>query len=555
MQEEGDRTWQWGLGLLGGVVLLVLLAVFWGWPKLQERGTEKALSRASELIASKDYRQAQLLYEQVVQLHPDHFQARRLLADFYALGKSPEALFQWREVARREPGNDANWLGLANTALQFGDLKTVREAVAGVSSAGRTQIDYKRYVAALALAEGDKVALRAALLDLVQSDPANVRARFNLAALDILSARAEDRGAARQELEKLARTGPMQIKATLVLLRLMEAGRLSVTITEVAQAVLPAKNGAGLDDLVKHMQAQPDPSSQDAADLCRWLQANGRGVVALAWIETLPEATRSHPVILSVWAECAASARDWPVLKKTLEAGAWGVLPPSLVDHAFAAQDIRQEGGSAAAEAEAKSWQRAIDAAGKSVGSLQVLVRLAHVFSWMEQLEVTLARIVVLKPEDQTVRADLIAVAESLGEADAALEHYRNWARTPLAASSVKARTALLGVLVGSVDAPTREWLTDETLKTEPAMIAARALRSYQLGSRPAALEMIQGLSQPVASYPQRVRLVVAYLLAGAGDTANSARWAAGINAAQLTLDEDIKLFNQIKNGPRQGVP
>jgi tetratricopeptide (TPR) repeat protein len=544
-ESDRGRVWAWAGAVTGAVVITALVAVFWGWPKIEERGAEKALRRASELIESKDYRQAQLLYEQVVQLHPGHFQARRLLADFYARGKFPEALVQWREVAKREPGNDANWFGLANTALQFGDLKTVREALDGVSPAGRNQLDYKRYVAALALAGGDKGTLRTALVDLLKSDPTNVRARFNLAALDILSEHSEERTAARRELEDLARNGPLKIKPTLVLLRLIEAGRLPVSIPDLAEAILPAKNGAGVDELVRHMQSEADPSAQDAADLCRWLAAHHRGETALGWIDTLNAATRGHPLVLRAQAECAAAVKNWPVLQKALNAGAWGVLPPGLVDYAFAAQENRTASVEANGTA-AKSWRQAVDVAGNSIGSIDVLVRLARLFSWPEQLEVALARLVMLKPDDQAAWTELIGVSERLGNGEAMLGHYRDWARTPSAASSVKADAALLAVTVGSVDARIREWLADEALKTEPAMIAARALRSYQLGSRQPALTTLAELTSPVSFYAPRIRVVAAYLLAGMGDKAGSERWVAGIELGRLSLKEDAGLFRQV---------
>ena len=536
--------WVWG-GVTFAVVLA--LAIFIGWPGIQRWSAGRALKRAGQFIELKDYRQAQLLLEQVVQLHPRHFEARRQLADFYARGKSPEALAQWKEVSRLEPENDVNWFGLANAAFQFGDLATARGALAGVSETGKAGADYHRYAAGIALAAGDKQALAEELTDLAALDPANVRLQFNAAALALLSNRPAEAAAARKTMEGLARGDPMRIRATLALLRVSEAKRSDIQVKELAANILPKGRG-GLDGLIEHMKTQPNASAVDAGDLGQWLFEHQRVNEAAAWFASLSPEFQMDPVILRLRAACALRLKDWHVLKATLLTGVWGVLPAGMAEAAFDAEERRQQPDEAA-EAEAL-WTQALDRAGHSRGALQVLLRLANEFAWMQEVERTLSRMVEYYPHDTALWEALLAKAEARGDSGDVLEYYDNWAEAMPDNLEVRVREALLSVILNRVETRMRETLNDETLQADPAIIAAKALRNWQTGMKTVARDGLAKLPPASAAKNRRVAIVAAFIWAELGERARSEEFWVLVTSRVGLLPEERKLLetSEVKN-------
>lgn len=601
--------------IAGGVVVLLALVVFVGWPRVQTWSAERALRRANEAITFKDYKQAQLLLEQVVQLHPKHHEARRQLADFYARGKSPESLRQWKEVARLEPENDANWFGLANAALQFGDLPLARTALEGVSRNAKTGVDYKRYAAGIALAAGDRNALAEALAGMAALDPSNVRLQFDSAALALLSKTPSEAAVGRARMEALARGETLRIRATLALLRVTQArkqpqpaprgtsavgsanaGATPAAVTtavaattsvavadEVAQAIFDSGKSTAsassaavpaaatrtsaaaeltsIDALIVHMKAQPAPNAVDAADLARWLLENGRTQEASNWFTTLPAAILADPTVLQLRAATAVRLRDWAVLETTLLAGAWGVLPAGMAEAAFDAQArfaLADNDGATAL------WGQALDRAGTSRGAQQVLLRLANEFRWQAGVERTLVKILALQPRDNALWDALVTTAEARGGAADALEYYDNWVQAVPENVLARAREALLAVILNDVDTRTRETLTDPALQSQSpaALVAARALRYWKLGDKTLARETLQKLppaSTLTDSKEARVVLVGGYLWAELGDAARSQTYLYDVekDPAVLKLAEERKLLDaaRVRNRTPTSTP
>lgn len=528
--------WRWALvgasvtAVAGGIVLWL-----WVWPRLERRADDRALNRAQAYLAQRDYRRAQLTLEQVVQVSPRNFGARRRLADFYLQSGSTRALQVWREVAALEPANDANWLGWAAAALHFGAIDEGRQALAHVSDAGRGLADYHRYAAGLALAVGDKATLLRELKALARIDPASHRLQFNALAVGLLSPDAAEAESARQQMIELARGGPMQIRATLALMRLAEARNPHTQFAALTAALLtaaaPAAPGAGA--LVAHMVRQPAPEAVDVVALGQWLNAHGFARESAAWIDGLDPAVAADPAVRRVRADNAAALKDWDRLAALLRAGAWGPMPPEAVDLAFAArrQRIAADGGNPG-----RTWDGALDQSEKSRPALNALLRLAREFGWREQEERTLLRIVAGNPREVPAWTALVTAAVARGDTAKCLEYYRSWVRAMPDYKPARAQLVLLSVIAGRFDPEARTQADSADLQSEPAVVAALSLVRQRQGVADAT-DSLAALPRSALA-PARTALAAGAAFAFAGMRSRSEALLALVDGAALLPEE-----------------
>ena len=215
------RRWRRRWVAVGAAVALagLLAAGYWGvvrWIAWREKGI---LQKAETAFFEHDFRRAQLLLEQAVQVNPRNLDARRQLAEFYERFGSPLALARWQDAVALEPERDEARYALAGCALRLGQPLVAREALVGVSAPGREGLEFHRLAAGLALLADDRPTLEHHLAALAALEPGDARARFNLAALQLVSPDPATSAAGRAALVALARNGPLRIRATIELMR------------------------------------------------------------------------------------------------------------------------------------------------------------------------------------------------------------------------------------------------------------------------------------------------------------------------------------------------
>ena len=106
-------------------------------------------------------------------------------------------------------------------SLRFGETQSAKEALAGVTEGASRDIAFHRMAAAVAMALRQTGALVGHLQRILQLDPSNAEARFNLAALRVWGDAAELVELAIAELRALTAPGnPMRVRAALELLKL-----------------------------------------------------------------------------------------------------------------------------------------------------------------------------------------------------------------------------------------------------------------------------------------------------------------------------------------------
>ncbi len=552
--EPSQRRRRWLFG--GAAVLGLLVAAYAGVVRWEAWSKHHNEQQAEAAFLEHDFQRTRLLLEQAVQVNPRDLDARRQLAEFYERADPTLALARWREAVVLEPERDEARFGLAGCALRLGEQAAAREALAGVSAPGRELIEYQRLAAGLALLTDDRAGLEHALARVAQLDPGDVRARFNLAALQFTSAAAPVAAAGRAVLVELARSGPLTIRATV---ELMRAGRRAPSAEpewdRLAHEVAPelADSHVGRLALARHAQAQPAPVAGDAAVLVAWLGELGLAREVLAWLDGLDPAVRTAPAVMTAHADLAARAHDWRRLQPLVQDSAWGHVTADVVTLAFAARAQHEGPGSVHARA---TWDDALDLATAQLSALHVLVRLAEAWTWSDATKAALWRVARNFPAEASAWRALAAGAEAEGDSAEAWEVAQSWARARPAEPAAQAHAQWLGVVLGGkVDAELQAAALAALAQpaAPPESLAAGALLLLGAGNPAGALAALKPHEAALATSP-RAALAYGYVLAVAGPPGEAARWL-DLAAAVKLLPKERALLDRARagTGPNAG--
>lgn len=555
----GDRPWlshrSWLIVGASCVVLLALGAGLLG-PGLVREFQQRTLQMAQDDLRKENYRQAWLRLEQAVQANPGDFIARRQLAQFYDEAGLPPALDAWRSLVRLDPGDDDNRFSLGLCALRLGNLSTARDALAGVSAAGREKAMYHRLAASIAMRTGNSEALASELAALARLDPKDPRTIFNEAALGLYGGVPERVAAARKRLEDLARGDPLRIRATLELVNESSRTGNPRAMEDLAERILPAAPRApllslwsgqhrGLPEVITYMEAQPQPEARDAVHLAEWMCRQGMAPAALAWLDTLDPAVQVTPQVQAARATCLVQMKDWRGLEAAVRAGAWGRIPDDALDLAFAAHSQREWLHPDHAQ---DTWKDALDVAAKSRDGLRIMLLLATEFQWREEAEAVLWRMARAAPSNSSNWEKLAALATAEGSTQKLLEVYQSWVQATPDNATAAGGVAWLSALLDR----SAEGVTEASNATNPGFVAAQALRYHRSGRGVEGVALLDGLPE-AARGDIRPTLVRGVLLSDLGSREESERALARIPEAQLLPEERALLeAAHVRNGVAQ---
>ncbi|MEI6860665.1 MAG: tetratricopeptide repeat protein [Verrucomicrobiota bacterium] len=536
--------------ILGAAFVVFALGAGLGlrhWVAVSERRNAR---EAEAAFLDHNFQRTQMLLEQAVQVNPRNLAARRSLAEFYERANPPLALARWREAVALEPERDEARLGLAGSSLRLGEVAAAREALSGVSAAGRDTAGYQRLAAGVALLADDRPGLEAALAHIAQLEPGDLRAQFNLAATQLGSPDSRIAATGRAALIGLARSGALTIRATLELMR--AAGR--TPSPEVAWGDLAREIGAnfvglaGRLALVRHMQAQPAPQAGDVAALLGGMRELGLASEALVWLDGLDATLRAAPEVRTAQADSVAYLRDWRRLQPLVLDGAWGAAPTDAVTLAFAARVQHEGAGASRARA---TWDDALDLARPQLSALRILLRLSEAWGWADATKAALWRIANNFPAETSAWRALAAGADAEDDSTEAGEVARSWAQAQPGNTVAQARRQWLAVL-DNTDTPALQAAARGALTaadgSAPESLAAGALLLHRAGRTEEALAALARHEPALAGAP-RAALAYGWLLAQAGRGSAAERWLALAGTAKL-LPKERALLEQAKARP-----
>ncbi len=555
------------IGLSFALALVLGALGYWvAWPKLTAWKQNRSLVEADQYEKAGDHRRALLTLEQTIQLYPRNLEAKRRLANFLERLGQRQALDVWKELALAAPQDPRHLLGLAGASLRFGEIKMAREALARLQEAGQVTPEYHRLLAGVALVTHDNAALETALAELVKVQPVDPRVHLNLAVVRLQADDAAKAAAGRAALVELARSGSMRIRAVVELLndlarRWPRPSPERVQAFEaLARALTPARGprteprqvGDPVERLVIFAMRQPEPEPEDAGALLSWLIRNGRAAAGFEWLESLPAAVRSSPLVTAAASEAALQTQDWAHLQPLLLAGAWGNLPPTAVNAAFALRESHR----GSAPADPAQWAAVVDACQSSLPALRAMLRLCEAWHWPEEQRQVLTAVTRAFATEAWAWRQLISNALVRADADQVWQIYQRWSRAVPGDATVQIETAIMGHLLQQRGAPNAA-ATAELVRAQPGNAGAAVAHALALwrAQRPDdALAALAPLPPAVFSEP-RYALASGVILADAGKAAASEQMLNRAAAERLLPAERLLLEQaRTRNQPKLGV-
>jgi tetratricopeptide (TPR) repeat protein len=447
-----------GLGLL-------VAAYFIGRPALSKWRFNRDLERSAKYEQEGDLRSAMLLLEQLNRLHPSNADIRRRLAGFYERAGQMESIVVWREAIDLDPQNPEGRLGLARSAIRFGDRLTARKVLEEHPVTEVNRIEYHRLRAGLAFLERDLSAQEEHLTALERLIPDDPKVRLNLAVLRLAKPAGSQASMARETLLGLARGPEVRIRAVVELLSDIArrwpqpTAEREDALRNLADALAPARGPLlelpsqvdHIDRLVAYAMTQPSPTPEDAVSLANWMSLNDHTEAALQWIDSLPESVSRSPVVRTAMAEFAIRIRDWPRLQALLRSGAWGPVPAEAVEQAFRARRTASASGRSGV---ASGWNAAIKAAKGSPPALRMLLRLTELWEWPAERRQVLLAIARSMPRENWAWRQLISDSLERGDGEQVWQAYQEWRRAVPGEPVVQIEAAIMGLLLGRRPVP-----------------------------------------------------------------------------------------------------
>ena len=521
------------IGVAAGLGLLVAI-YFFGRPALSKWRFNRDLGLSAKYEREGDLRSAMLLLEQLNRLHASNADIRRRLAAFYERAGQREAVVVWREAMDLDPQNPEGRLGLARSAIRFGDRPTARQALEQLEVTEANRIDYHRLRAGLAFLERDFSAQEEHLTALVRLLPDDPKVRLNLAVLHLANPAGLHAPAARDTLLELARGTEVRIRAVVELLSDIarrwpqSTPERDAALRALADTLAPARGPLlelpsrvdHIDRLVAYAMTQPSPTAEDAVSLANWMSLNENTEAALQWIDSLPESVSRSPVVRTAMAEFAIRIRDWSRLQTFLRAGAWGPVPAEAVEQAFRAH--RQASASARSGA-TSGWTAAVEAAKGSPPALRMLLRLTELWEWPVERRQVLLTIARSMPRENWAWRRLISDALGRDDSEQVWQAYQEWRRAVPGEPVVQIEAAIMGFLLGRRPVPavseTAGYL--ERQPAHPGATVAHALALWRAGRHAEAAAALDALPRADFNEP-RYALARGLVLAEAGRAAES---------------------------------
>lgn len=527
---------------LAGVGYWVIL------PNISKLRQKKDLQAAAAYAKQGDVRRAILSLEQMIQIYPDHREAKRQLANFYERVGQPRALTLWSDLVRVHPDEPANLLGLAGAALRMGQVTTARLALEELKTTGHDSYEYHQLAAGLATVDGDVVALEQHLAQQHRLKPDDAHVQLNLAIARLHHPDAHLAQAGRTALLELARRDRWRIRATIELFNDLvrrwprPTAERGAAFDALARALMPVK-GPRIDpsaqqDSVTRLFAfaiqQPDPTPEDVAALLGLMAMNGRAGAAFGWLDVLPAEVKDSPTVRTIAADAALRVGDLPRLRRLLLAGAWGEVAPDIIHRVL---DLRVE--RAGSPPSGTAWADVVESSRASLAGLRALLKMAEAWDWPAEQVQVLNAVTRAFPGEAWAWRQRISYAFAHGDAREVAQLYQRWSRAQPGEPAVKIEAAIMSLLLQQSGAPT-VGETTELLRQHPhhpGASVAQALALWRARRNAEALALLDGLP-PAVFAETRFALVYGLVLAEADRARDSEIHLRRALATPLLPDE-----------------
>jgi predicted Zn-dependent protease len=514
MEISHHRTERFYLKLFFGgfVVVVILVAIFWGGHDLYARWQERRLIRkAIYRIQHDDTVSAGLAARTVLEIKPDSVPAARIMAEVGEKTGSRVALDWRRRAVEFAPNSLEDRLAWARCALRFGELSTAENALSQVDENGKQTAGYHAVAGLLAQAKREPAVAISEWQKAVQLEPNETAYRLQLG---IAEANSKD-----EQMHKEGKAMLQQLRADL-------KQRAEATRALIANGVARREDGSEVISLARELQDYPEATLSDKLSyldflhqaqsneftsylsdletklsdnptdltaLLEWMSENNLNLLAIDFVKTIPPATLDKWPLPLAKADIYARLKEWRKLEEVTRDANW--RQGEFLRHAYLARALRGEDKPAAAEHE---WGAATREASNQSQSVLALVRVTAEWKWDNEMRDLLWGL-TKDPEKQ--RDAVQTLYQQYSKANDTQGLYRvlaRWSEIAPDDLDIQNNFAQVGLLLNANPDDARR-IAAEVYRKNPSNPAYATTYAYSLlskGNAPAAAKVMSSLTQ-----------------------------------------------------------
>lgn len=410
-------------------VMLAIACVGFLGRRIYKKTTEHRLTaQAGQYLQKQDFRNASLCLQRALQINPYDVQVNHLMADMLEQAGSPVAL-NWRiRTAQLQTNNMEYRLEWAKTALEFNEMASAVQALAGVNTNSRSTAEFHKLAGAVAWNLHDPADAEKQYAAALQLEPTNLVVTLNLATVRLVSTNKTVASQARATLEAIPAKSPLHLTALRALATDAADHKFYQSAMDYEKQVANDPKATFGDELgyleILHLANSPQfGASQKALEsratnspfrvyaLGHWMQVQEGPAVTLRWLNTLPAALQTNiPVPLAI-TDCQIGLKDWNGLLGTVANANWG--DSEYYRLCLTALANRSLGNNDTADS---AWQNALAVSSHQLERLSRLNQLTAGWGWMPERKQVLDQIITQFPNETWADDQLTTLLYSQGQ-------------------------------------------------------------------------------------------------------------------------------------------
>lgn len=552
------------IGLWGLLVFIVIAAISARWVQPAYRASRMwfFLNMADQAMVRKDYNSASLALRKAIMSGMEHPHPWKALVRFLDEVGSPEVINVYERLAGMEPTvSDYRFKQIA-AALRYGRTYQAEEIFNRIPKEWQEQPEGLQLQAEIAIRKNQTEKAEAALKKLLQMQPANARAKFDLLSLQAASEEPATQEQARNALRAISEQpgdfAPLAARRLISIEQqegnLYEANRLAGRLADLPSATAQdlllyaqlevATNSLSLPVTFKRLREYAQAHPADFPQIMNWLvesrtDADGTNV----WVEQLPESFVERPDTASGLFQFYLSTGQWEKVYDLLGNPKSKIqLKPEVLQNARKAID---EDAQHSINAE-QTWMTAVYGAENNPTTLRVLSLLASAQGWTAATGKALAALATASPGDSSAWWLLVQHENNVRNLPGLYKALQGLMRINPYDVNVASNWVLAASLVrqGDMDEilEVARRTYGSTYPSDPRAATAYATALLQANQPKEALSVIEAMSVVARREPQRAVYVGSVLAANGQFNEALDYFARSENLGEKTFPEERRL-------------
>lgn len=531
------------------------------WPTFKHLREQRTVRQAQAFFAGGDFRNASLSARKVLISDPTNVLACRIMASLATMSRSPTALDWLRRIVEVEP-TPQNKLQLATLGLEIQSppFPLTAQILDEMASASSNLPAFQMLSADLAMKLNHPAAAEPHLVAAVSLEPTNQLFQLSLASVRLASTNQDLAEGARATLKQFLSDTNLSTAALRVLLS-ERIGRRDWLAAYAYSTQLLAGAGAGLGDRLQHLsilrqmhsaeltnqlqalQQMTATNANSASQVGAWMGANDMVGESVAWLTNLPPHVRGQSVVRLAIAAGFLTESNWPALRDFTVQGDWS--DADFLRSAYLSRAWGQLGDSVIAQ---HAWKSAVDQAGRQLGSLTTLLKLAGLWELKEEQEDLLREIARIYPHQRWAWQELLHHYFATGETRKMNQLLSGLVPAFPKELALKNNLAATSLLLKTNLSQAASWAREDyLLKTNDPVVASTYAYALQLQGRTAeGVAVLEALDPALLEQPSTA-LYYGVLLAAQHKTGSAGHFLDVAQTDTNLLPEEKQLIEEAR--------